>query len=104
MQVLNSFSPNMLGSFPATVSFKEISVEHVRQELAGGVESSVGHSDTAAVYTDVLGIQVPAVRSTISLQPGDTAIIGQYRGPRLPEGARTLPEGATIQWLCLKVE
>jgi hypothetical protein len=55
------------------------------------------------VYADVLGIDVPAVRSTVSLKKGDTAIIGQYRGPRLPEGSSKLPEGATIQWLRLTV-
>lgn len=25
-------------------------------------------------------------------------LVGQYRGPRLPDGATTLPEGATIEW------
>lgn len=94
----------MLASFPSSITLEEITVETARKALAEGVESSVGHADTAAVYTDVLGINIPAVRSTIALQKGDLAIIGQYRGPRLPEGAHTLPEGATIQWLRLTVE
>jgi len=100
---MNAFSLNMLAVFPARPMFEEISLEEVRIVLASGFESTVGHADTAAVYTDVLGIHVPAVRSTVSLNKGDTAIIGQYRGPRLPEGAHTLPEGATIQWLRLIV-
>lgn len=28
----------------------------------------------------------------------DAALIGQYIGPRLPEGATELPAGATIEW------
>lgn len=28
----------------------------------------------------------------------DRLIFGQYVGPRLPEGAKTLPPGATIEW------
>ncbi len=100
---MNAFSLNMLADFPAQPLFEEIALAEVRVALAGGFESTVGHADTAAVYTDVLGFHVPAVRSTVSLTKGDTAIIGQYRGPRLPEGAHTLPEGATIQWLRLSV-
>ena len=103
MKLMNAFSLNMLAEFPAQPLFQEIALEEVREVLAGGFESTVGHADTAAVYTDVLGMEVPAMRSTVSLKKGDLAIIGQYRGPRLPEGAHKLPEGATIQWLRLKV-
>jgi hypothetical protein len=42
-------------------------------------------------------------RVNVSLKPGDAAIVGQYIGPRLPEGATTLPEGATIKWLLTEV-
>lgn len=103
MKLLNAFSLNMLTVFPAQPLFEEIPLEEVRTALADGFESTVGHADTAAVFTDVLGIKVPAIRSTIILNKGDVAIIGQYRGPRLPEGAHQLPEGATIQWLRMTV-
>jgi len=103
MRLINSFSANMLAAFPVQPLFEEISLQEAKLALANGFESSVGHADTAAVYADVLGMEVPAVRSTVALEKGDLAIIGQYRGPRLPEGASTLPEGATIQWLRLTV-
>jgi len=103
MKLMNAFSLNMLAEFPAQPLFEEMHIDEVRKVLSDGFESTVGHADTAAVYTDVLGMHVPAVRSTVSLKKGDLAIIGQYRGPRLPEGAHVLPEGATIQWLRLTV-
>ena len=51
------------------------------------------------MFASQLGIPVEAARINLSLKPGDELVIGQYRGPRLPEGCQTLPEGATIQWL-----
>lgn len=100
---MNSFAPNMLAQLPAQPLFEEITVREAQLALLSGLESSVGHADTATLFTAVLGMEVPAVRSTVSLEKGDVAIIGQYRGSRLPEGAQTLPEGATIQWLRITV-
>jgi hypothetical protein len=71
--------------------------------VAGGVDSAVGHADTAAVFSSLLGVPVPMERRTVTLQPGETALVGQYSGPRLPEGATTLPEEATITWLLVTV-
>lgn len=104
MLLLNAFSLNMLATFPATPCFEELTLDEVRASLvASEWTSAVGHADTAAVFADALGMQVPGARITASLQKGDMAIIGQYRGPRLPEGASKLPEGATIQWIKMVV-
>lgn len=110
MVLMNAFSANMLAEFPASVRFEEVSAEDVSLTLAcieaGGDswESAVGHADTAAVFGDVLGHDVPCVRSTVTLRAGDRAIVGQYFGPRLPEGCKTLPDGAAIKWLVATVE
>ena len=98
MRITNAFSLNMIAAFPVAVTVEEVSVEQARV-LAADAESVVGHADTAAVFSDVLGLEVPANRATVSLVKGDRLLVGQYRGPRLPEGASQLPEGATIQWL-----
>lgn len=103
MLLMNAFSLNMLSVFPAQPLFEEISLDEVRAMLSGGFESAVGHADTASVFSEVLGLDVPAERISVSLSEGDCAVIGQYRGPRLPEGATTLPEGATIVWLRVTV-
>lgn len=99
MKLLNAFSLNMLSAKGGSFWFREIAASQVRAELASQLESCVGHADTAAVFADVLGVPVGCVRATVTLQPGETVLVGQYKGPRLPEGACTLPEGATIQWL-----
>ena len=66
-------------------------------------ESCVGHSDTALLFTSLLGVDVPLRRVTTSLRFGDVMYVGQYTGPRLPEGAVSLPEGARIRWICARV-
>jgi hypothetical protein len=43
-------------------------------------------------------------RANVSLAAGDRVLVGQYSGPRLPEGTTTLPEGATIKWLVVTVK
>lgn len=101
--ILNAFSANMLASFPASVEFEEIALEQAR-EYAKNAESAVGHADTAAVFSDVLGLPVAANRATVALSKGDSVLVGQYIGPRLAEGATKLPEGATIKWLKVTVK
>lgn len=65
-----------------------------------GVEivSAVGHADTSAVFSTLLGIPVAANRISVKLTDDSDALIGQYTGPRLPVGATELPEGASIEW------
>jgi hypothetical protein len=65
------------------------------------VVSAVGHASTAAIFSALLGREVPCNRETVALERGDIALIGQYRGPRLEEGATALPEGAEIEWWIL---
>jgi hypothetical protein len=100
--ILNAFSLNMIGNFPATVTVEEVSTGDA-SGMANGVTSGVGHADTAAVFASVLGVPVPMNRATVSLVSGDRVLVGQYVGPRLAEGTTTLPEGATIKWLVVSV-
>ena len=90
MKVLNAFSFNMISSFPVDVTAVELDIATVRAHIDGNVESAVGHMDTAAVFSSALGIHVPCARTNVSLKKGDTVVIGQYTGPRLPEGATEL--------------
>ena len=66
--------------------------------------SIVGHQDTANLFSNILGVDVPMNRVSITLNKGDTLIVGQYSGARLPEGTSVLPEGASITWTCVHVE
>lgn len=62
------------------------------------VVSVVGHANTAAILGQALGVDLATNRVSVKLAAGDTLLVGQYIGPRLPEGATELPEGATIEW------
>ncbi len=101
--LLNAFSINMIEREGVDtfhkLYFREIDLATAQANLTDGVwVSGVGHADTAAVFSSQLDTPVECNRITVSLESGDRAIVGQYTGPRLPEGAKELPEGATIQW------
>ena len=102
MFLLNAFSLNMIVG-NADISVREVS-QKVAAILADACASAVGHADTAAVFSSVLGVPVPCNRATVALKEGDVALVGQYSGPRLAEGAVSLPEGATIKWLVVAVK
>ena len=65
--------------------------------------SVVGHEDTANLFSNLLGMPILMNRVSITLNKGDILIVGQYTGPRLPEGTSVLPEGASINWMCINV-
>lgn len=93
----------MLAELDGTLEHRVISTDKAREIAVGGIESAVGHADTAAVYTQQLGVSVPAARVTLSLPKGETVLLGQYKGPRMPEGCKELPAGATIVWMLVTV-
>lgn len=105
MKIGNAFSANMLepGFGRCSVQFAEISLAEAKESLASGVDSAVGHADTAAIFSTELGVSVPPNRATVSLKSGDALLLGQYTGPRLPEGTTTLPDGARIRWIRVTV-
>ena len=108
MLVLNAFSLNMLAEDildgDCVISSHPLNLEEAKKAISEeGVESAVGHADTAAVFSTLLGVEIQFNRATVALKKGDTALVGQYRGPRMPEGAKTLPEGSRIDWLLVTI-
>lgn len=106
--VCNAFSLNMLAdlSRECVIEVLPRTVEDIRgavEEDGLRLESAVGHPDTAALFSHLLGVNLEAKRVNLTLGPGDQLLVGQYRGPRLPEGATELPEGATIEWCLVEV-
>jgi len=65
--------------------------------------SIVGHKETAMLFSSILDVEIPMNRVTTTLEIGDILVVGQYTGPRLEEGATSLPDGAKITWLTVKV-
>lgn len=91
-KLANAFSLQMLQDFPVTIKVEEVA------ELPKGLESYIGHQDTA----NVLGVEYR--RENITLKKGDVLYVAQLMGGRLPEGATTLPEGFTFKFLKVEVQ
>ena len=65
--------------------FEPLAVEQARELVRGGFVSAVGHPAAAQFLGALLGVEVPANRVAIEMQPGDRAIVLRLKG-RLPEG------------------
>ena len=65
------------------------------------IVSTIGHEDTAALVSEDLGLSLQFNRATVKLAKGDSLIVAQYVGPRLPEGTKTLPEGSAFEYWCI---
>jgi hypothetical protein len=101
--LLNAFSLNMLRDPSGTrLTIQTLSDDQAR-ELAPSLRSAVGHADTARLLEDRLGVPVATNRESVQLGAGDTVLVAQMRGPRLPEGATKLPPEARIEWLLVRV-
>lgn len=104
--VANAFSLSMVNlpeDVATPVNVVKLSEEYALadiRDLLRGREyvSCVGHASTAAVLSGLLGMDIPMNRASIKLAPGDLLVVAQYRGPRLEEGAVSLPEGASFDW------
>ena len=98
--ISNAFSIQMITGLlmegGVNVSFTEIS--NLAEIKEAETVSAVGHPDTAAVISDLLGKEVPANRISINLEKGDILYVAQIIGGRLPEGCKTLPEDFSLKF------
>ena len=99
----NAFSLSMLperSNHIFDMCTTEVPVEAIIGELDRNEDfiSVVGHETTADLFSKILGRLVLPNQQSIVLEQSDVLIVGQYSGPRLPEGATELPEGAKIRW------
>lgn len=122
LYISNAFSLSMLdresqngtplGYFPRPIDSMTVAriprpvddpISHLQkwEEVGADIVSVVGHADTARVISSLLGRKLPLNRVSIRLAHDEYLLVGQYIGPRLPEGATELPEGATIEWWIL---
>ena len=92
----NALSLNMFRIEDFTlIRVKQVSPANIPKD----VMSVIGHKDTASVVSNIIGFEVPFNRVSLQLEKGDVLYVAQYSGPRLPEGATQLPEGAIITFL-----
>jgi len=129
MKVLNAFSLQMLPE-GGTVKIEKTGIEslietntwtkkgynpgdgdrsQMKSFLRGDLECCIGHQNTCDVLAGMISekignpVSLSANRVSIALVPGEEIIVAQYIGPRLPEGATELPEGAKIEFLRVTV-
>ncbi len=62
-----------------------LSLEQAQALAAGGFVSAIGHEATAMVLSHLLRQPVPVARISVSLMPGDRALVLRLKN-RLPEG------------------
>lgn len=95
----NAFSINMLNRAGQDISFVPVTKQAVANLLKNeDWESAIGHANTAAVLSSELGFSVTANRINVSLTHETSLIVAQMTGPRLPEGATSLPNDVTIEY------
>ena len=99
--ICNAFSLNMLKTLSAKITTEELTVPQVKEALSEGFESGMGHS--TELVSNMLGMDIPMNRSNNKIQDGESILVAQYVGPRLPEGAVELPEGATMKFIKVTV-
>src|SRR5690606_23749647 len=102
----NAFALSMLPASAddhSIVLYQDATIDRAREYAAQPHVSCVGHADTARLMSDVLGVELETRRCSIQLEPGDQILVAQYSGPRLPEGATALPEGATFRWFFVRL-
>lgn len=105
--VVNAFSLNMLPSNLETFLIKgrRLTIKEATNLLEkNSFISYVGHADIANVISNQLGKEIVYNRQTLTITKGDSVLVCQYRGPRLPEGATTLPQGAVIEYYLVEIE
>lgn len=105
LYITNAFSLNMLQD-STTLSCNKVSLREAITLFAeaGEYSPAIGHQDTAAIVAAQLGADSDLHnRISVALVEGDSMLVAQYKGPRLPEGATALPEGATIEWWVVAV-
>lgn len=98
IKLVNAFSLNMLdGNCNYIVpEIERLSIERSKAMLSKGFKSYIGHEDMAKVLSEMTGYDVEFRRETLKIKEGDSLLVAQYSGPRLPEGATKLPEGAKV--------
>jgi hypothetical protein len=106
MVVANAISLNMLPPEVQSggIIFRRLGLSEAQRLVreAGTIVSAIGHADTARLVGAQLGIELPADRRSVTLG-NELMLVAQYTGPRLPEGATELPQGARIEYFAVRL-
>jgi len=108
--VSNAISINMLGADCAIWRIQKLKdaeeAKHIINTVNCPIISCVGHEGTAEIFSQILGISVPANRISVKLQDGDAVLVGAL-GQRLAEGKILSAEeikSIPINWYLVQVK
>lgn len=102
----NAFSLNMLPSNnEGKLSIREIEMIDARCIIDGRFTSFIGHQSTASLLSYMFNEDIEVNRSSFEFTLAfDRLLVAQYSGPRLEEGATTLPENANFRFFDIHYE
>ena len=70
--------------------------------------NAIGHPDTDCLIRSILNLPFEdfpeGKRVSISVKENDVILVAQYNGPRLPEGCKTLPDGAVFDYYVIYLQ
>lgn len=105
MKILNAFSLQMIEGLGEV----NINIAPIEKKAAKAIidivriESFIGHADFAKVLTNELEKEIPFNRANAKLERGESVLVCQLSGGRLPEGCTTLPENIHINYYLVEV-
>jgi hypothetical protein len=96
----NAFSLQMIDTTVAsTITITPVAASDIPVDCT----SCIGHPDTAAVVSDILGRDIPCNRISVALSKGDVLYVAQVLGGRLPASTTTLPDGFSMTFLKVSI-
>jgi hypothetical protein len=102
LYIANAFSLNMLPDNAvnnlAIVNISKSDVDSLIRVPGQQIINAIGHPTTDVIIRNMLTGLPIGERLNVKINSGDSLIVAQYSGPRLPEGAVALPEGAGFKW------
>lgn len=105
----NAFSLNMLDCDFCDINIQKVSVDYVNNFINfiknDYVQNAIGHKETDVLVRNMLNNENIPVgeRMNVTLEELNYLVVAQYKGPRLPEGATQLPEGARIEFFVIEM-
>jgi len=96
--IANAFALSMLPTYTTNVEVREVNALPTEDYV-----SVIGHDSLIPILEGITGHTYPVKRISVKLTDTDTLYVAQYTGPRLPEGATELPEGASLVFLRVRV-
>lgn len=92
----NAFSFQMCVGTEGVIRWKRMTPDQVSS--IEGIESVIGRENVAKVLSNDLKKEIKMNRANIELEDGDSLIIAQVIGGKLPEDATELPDGYKITY------